>query len=960
MCCFEDTNVWRSASITSHMFTMAKIRDGSTYLDNHLRANDYYAEGESVVGRWHGRLAPRLGIQLGETINAGDHAFQMLRANLNPATGEKLTQRHVENRIPFYDFQCSAQKSVSVLHALCGDERLRNAHARALAVAFAELESLAACRVRQGDAAWSQDTRLTGNLCAARFRHDASRSLDPQLHDHLVIANATWDEKTQRIVGLETCEMLKAIRYCSKVYQNTLACEVQALGYRIVHSRNAKGVVEGFEIAGVPTDVCRRFSKRRKEVEDGIATFHKERGRAPSAAEVAVISRRTRSEKMAEISTPAVRATQLAQVSADELQHLRSITAAARLRSSTMTKRQENALSLGEMTNEQIALKHAVAHRFERASVLQGHDILAEALNAGLGTVDLHALKREVHAGSAGLILLEADQVQSISSGRFATAHGVRLERWSVDFVNRTKGRWSPLLSGRVTMADWLADEQKEAIHFVPCSRDQVMAVRGVAGAGKTTLLRELDAHLSQANKKMLYLAPTAAAVQVLRSEGFADAITIAEYLVRSQEQVPAQWREAVVVVDEAGLSSNIQGARLLELAEAADQRLVFVGDSRQHASVEAGDFLRVLETHSQLSTCELRDIRRQEVGAYNQAVRLLAQGQAAAGMERLDTLGWVQEAQADYLQRAADEYLRLIENTVGPKEKVLCVAPTWAENHVLTAHIRAGMDAQGQLGESRKLFVLDPLGWTVQQRRTVGNYRPGLVVTFNRKVPGFDKGDSVEIVKTERSQVILEGGGTLDLRKALCFDVATWREIDVAVGDKLLLRANDKEAGLINGEILTVAGFGADGSIKTTEGKLVPPHYRHFTHGYAVTSHKSQGRTVDHVVVAAARLDNKAAYVACSRGRRSCAVFTPDKVQLFAGLARSTERQAVLDVLAEQEEERKRRKAAARQHARSAAMAQVEKDESAEAETVISVPTEPTVVIQEPIVEPRRQGKRR
>ena len=74
----------------------------------------------------------------------------MLRENVNPATGEKLTQRNVEGSIRFFDFQCSAQKSVSVLHALTGDEWLAGAHDRAAARAFAELEGFAACRVRAG------------------------------------------------------------------------------------------------------------------------------------------------------------------------------------------------------------------------------------------------------------------------------------------------------------------------------------------------------------------------------------------------------------------------------------------------------------------------------------------------------------------------------------------------------------------------------------------------------------------------------------------------------------------------------------------------------------------------------------------------------------------------------------------------------------------------------------------
>ena len=942
------------------MITMAKIRDGSTYLSNHLCANDYYAEGESVVGHWQGQLASALGLEQGREIYGDDAAFRALRANKYPATGRKLTQRTRKDRIPFYDFQVSAQKSVSVLHALVGDERLARAHSHALDSAFAELEALAACRERTGRNAWSKKMRITGNLCAACFHHDASRSLDPQLHDHLVIANATWDEENQRIVALENSEIVKAIRYCSKVYQNALACEVQALGYRIVQTRNEKGSIVGFEIEGVSTDICRRFSKRRQEVEAGIAAFYNERGRAPSTQEITEITRATRTEKMVEITTPEVRAAQLAQVSSEELRHLQSITAAALRRAPVVTDEVHANSRAGRATHERIALEQAVAHQYERASVLAGHTVLAEALNLGLGAVDLQTLKIEVRAGAAGLVSLEADSNQPILAERFATAEGIKLEKWSVGFINRTRHRLQPLVIGEASVPDWLSDEQKEALRFVTGSRDQVTAIRGVAGAGKTTLVKELNRQLARKKKRMLFLAPTAAAVQVLRSEGFTDAITVAEYLVRTQKEVPAQWREAVVIVDEAGLSSNRQGAQLLALAEVAEQRIVFVGDSRQHTSVDAGDFLRVLETHSGLATCELKDIRRQVVGTYNQAVRMMAHGEAAAGMERLDGLGWVREAQADYLQNAAAEYLHLGVVAQGAKETVLCVAPTWAENHLLTAYIRDGLHTLGHLKEGRKVSVLDPLGWTIQQRRTAGNYCPGMVVTFTRKVPGFDKGVSAQIAHIERDEVFLQSGEVLDLRKAPCFDVAASREIEVAVGDKILLRANDKKAKLINGEIVTIAGFGANGIIETSEGKSIPESYRHYTHGYAITSHKSQGRTVDHVVVAAARLNNKAAYVGCSRGRKSCTVFTPHKEQLFAGLARSSERQAVLDVLAEQEEQQKQRKAAISRHARDLAFTQVGADECVDVEPGINLPTEPAVAEQDQVAEPIRRGKRR
>ncbi len=126
------------------MFTMAKIRDGSTYLGNHLCANDYYSEDEKVSGVWQGELARAWGIE-GQRIEAGDTRFENLRVGLTPDGQEKLTQRGGGD-VRFYDFQCAAAKSVSVQSML--DARLAEAHERAAKVAFSELERFAARQVQ--------------------------------------------------------------------------------------------------------------------------------------------------------------------------------------------------------------------------------------------------------------------------------------------------------------------------------------------------------------------------------------------------------------------------------------------------------------------------------------------------------------------------------------------------------------------------------------------------------------------------------------------------------------------------------------------------------------------------------------------------------------------------------------------------------------------------------------------
>jgi conjugative relaxase-like TrwC/TraI family protein len=859
------------------MFTMAKIRNGSTYLGNHLSANDYYAEGEKVRGYWIGQGAAMLRL-------AGDvesQQFEALRSNEHPIDGGPLTPRKRADRVAFFDFQCSAQKSVSLMALLGGDDRLRHAHEDAAKTAFGELEQFAA---RQQNSQTARQSVLTGNVCAAGFVHDASRALDPQLHTHFVVANATRDNHG-RWVALTEFEMVKAIRYAGKVYQNELARKVRALGYSIQETRDDKGQVIGFEIEGVSEELCRRFAKRRVDIEREIARFRQTSGREPTTAEIGHITRETRSAKLSEISTPAVRDQQRAQLTSEEMRQLHAL----RERALDFTRGVE------EGGREMRSLQASVDHLFERRSVARKHEILAEALNQGLGTVEVDKLKKALLERRAGVVALTSED--SLLA-EFATERGLELERWSVVFVNATKDRHAPL-NADFLPSEMLSAEQRAAVRAILSTGDQVFSFRGVAGAGKTTTLQEVHRGLAEGGHRALYIAPTTAATKVLQTEGFANATTVEDFL--QNVAVRESLRGTVIVCDEAGLKNNRQGAALLHLAQQRGLRVVLVGDVRQHVSVEAGDFLRVLETHSTLGRCEVAEIRRQQTPAYKGAVERMAAGDARGGLAALDALGWLHEGGADYLQRAAANYLRLTRD--GDLERALLIAPTWAENHRLTDEIRSGLEACGYLtGPGTEFVVHDSLQWTAQQKRRAANYRAGQSIVFTRPTGNWKAGDSAEVRSVRRDgKVTLWANGAehrLPLRTAESFDVGQPRSVMVASGDKLLVRANNKRIGLINGQILTVAAVEGDGSIRTKEGVRVPSTFRQWCHGYVVTSHKAQGRTCEHVIVAAERLDAKSAYVGCSRGKISCSVYTPDKRRLLERLPEGG-RRAALDVLA-------------------------------------------------------------
>jgi conjugative relaxase-like TrwC/TraI family protein len=896
------------------MFTAAKIRNGSTYFANHLSANDYYAQGERVKGEWVGKGAEALGLS-GEVR---PEAFEALRVNQRPGTGDRLTPRTkemrqptlaeaaqafrqkegrtgtvhevtnfrlsmkpVSNRVAFFDFQCSAQKSVSLLAVLGEDKRLRTVHEEASRIALSELERFAS---RQRNTLVQRQSEVTGNICAAAFTHDASRALDPQLHTHFVIANATCD-RAGKWYALNECEMVRAVRYAGKVYQNEMARAVQKLGYGIRLVRH-NGEITGFEIESVSDALCERFSKRREEIERQIQKFEEKQGRKPTVKEVALITRETRPATLKEIATSEVLAFQRSQLSPEECRQLQSLR--------SHSEAQTVAVRAGQ---ERQALRASISHLFERNSVLREHEILAEALNQSLGSLDLQRLKQAASNGEGGLVRLTDSPGNRLLS-ECCTRQGLRLEQQAVKYVDDTRNT-CPVLNSRFVPAAHLSEEQKEAVTSILSTRDRVFSFRGVAGSGKTTTLREVQRGLREAGHTVFAATPTASAARMLQSEGFAQATTVEDFLRNAEKR--GGLRKAVVICDEAGLKSNRQGGELLRLTHKYKMRVLLVGDVRQHVSVEAGDFLRVLEAHSKLGRCQVEEIHRQIPDDYRVAVTQMAAGNVRQGLERLDQMNWIREGQADYLEKAATDFLRLTDQG-RHLDRCLAVSFTWDENHRFTDSIRRTLKERGVLpGEGTRLEVHESLRWTNQQKANWQRYEPGQVVAF---APGHDRpASSATVVRVEKGKVVVTLASreemALDLQRPDSFDVARSRQIEVSSGDKILIRANDKRLGLTNGHVLTVSSIAPDGALQTKEGQGVPSEFRQWCHGYVVTSHKAQGWTADHVVVAAEQLTSKGAYVACSRGRKSCIVHTPDKARLIERLPEGN-RRAALDALSE------------------------------------------------------------
>jgi ATP-dependent exoDNAse (exonuclease V) alpha subunit len=184
-----------------------------------------------------------------------------------------------------------------------------------------------------------------------------------------------------------------------------------------------------------------------------------------------------------------------------------------------------------------------------------------------------------------------------------------------------------------------------------------------------------------------------------------------------------------------------------------------------------------------------------------------------------------------------------------------------------------------------------------------VRNYAEGHVLEFNRAVKGVVRHESLEVSGVENGKVVARNARgeerEFTAKHAKCFEVYERRPIEIAPNDKLLLMANRREPGFraTNGELVTVSRVGERGRIHLQDGRALPENYKQFTHGYAVTAHRSQGKSVDAVVISTDGMRKELFYVAASRGRESITVVTSDKDLLRESVARSVARQSASEL---------------------------------------------------------------
>ncbi len=826
--------------------------------ERYYASADYYSEGQEIIGSWGGKGARLLGLE--GVVDR--EAFERLCDNLNPRNGEQLTARTRADRTVGYDFTFSVPKSVSLLYALSGDREILDAFRSAVEETMQGIEAEMKTRVRKG----GQDAeRVTGNLVWSEFIHTTSRPVegvpDPQLHAHCFVFNSTWDEQERQWKAGQFRDLKASAPLYQAMFRVRLAGKLQDLGFGVERKR------DDFELAGVPAGVLKRFSRRTEQIEEKA----KQLG-ITDPDRKAELGAATREKKTNELSWNALRKDWDSRLTQAERQAL----AAVHRRETPWVR---------PVRGEGQAVDFALGHCFERESVVAERKLLTEALKRGLGSVTVGGVTQEL----ARRPLIRGEQGGHVlATTRTAVAEESRL----LAFARQGRGRYRPLGDpARPVSREWLNDGQKAAVRHVLGSRDRVTIVRGVAGTGKTTLEQEIGEALAQAGKQVVALAPTAEASRgVLRQEAkFADADTVARFLRDRAMQERA--RRGVILVDEASLLSTKDMLRLFDTAGQVEARVVLVGDRRQHRSVAAGEPLRLLEQKAGLPVAEVKDILRQS-GDYKKASQLLSEGRTAEGFAELDRLGWVREVpDGERYQALAGAYLAATAERKrnGENKTALVISPTHAEAARITHAIRDTLKSQEKLGKERTFDVWLPGHLTGAQKADATNLEAGDLLVFHQNAPGRKNG----------ARLVLGEGTRAPVEYASRFEVYRPAKLSLAVGDRIRLTANGKTQDgryrLNNGALYTVAGFTKRGDIVIDDGRVIAKDWGHLALGYAVTSHASQGKTVDKVFIGQSAQSFPASnrrqfYVSLSRGKEQALVFTDSKEGLLKAVSRADE----------------------------------------------------------------------
>lgn len=881
------------------MLSIGQLSKGSERYYTELAREDYYLNGGEPPGKWWGQGAEALGLS-GKVSR--DQLSRVMDGFHPGGESEKLVQNagSLERNVGL-DLTFSADKSVSVLWAF-GDQETRSSIERAHGEAVK-----GALEYVQDNCAWTRtgkggEVLEPCKLTFGTFLHTTSRAQDPNIHTHVIVPNVGVREDGQTS-SLWNREFFRHKMAAGAIYRMGLASNLSRapLGYTI-EPFDELGL---FRVKDAPRKLCEAFSKRRAAIEAELQS--KGRFSAKDASLAALSTREVKGhvarpdltlrwrEEAKELGYEARELETLAKGFTKKARRPKGLGAAWNLDekdNAPVIDRGKEAKSLKKLlTNTAKGLADERASFrpqdlvLRAACVLQDGETSPEALRKAARELLSSDAVVPIGKKGAGQVFTTPDQLVR-EDGLLATAVQLDRPHWkgiSDKARDRAYGDEKANLSSQ---------ERRDAFDYITAGDSQLKLLSGFAGSGKTSLMRAARGAWESEGYRVVGAAISAKAARELNKGAGIDSETVrmrqfqlsdwtlAERLTHTARELYRAAKygtykgykpyelpslkldsNTVLVIDECSMLGLRDTSDLLKHAAKAGAKVVMLGDERQLPAIQSVSPFSLLQ--KQIGAVDLKGIHRQKEEWMKDAVRAAAEGDAATSLSLLSRYGC----------------LKMVEG--GLEESRSALVDAWARERGTQMSEKLILTATNDDAKELNRLAQDKL-------REQG--------------------------KLGRMGAQLESGETAHR------------------GDRVLFGKNMRSLGVFNGDTGTVKSvhklplMTAEIQVELDTGKSVRislNKYKDVSLGYALTTHKAQGMTVDRTFIHSnpKHAYRELSYVQLSRARERAEVFCSgdnlgeDQAELARSMSRSRAgelaRVTEAKQMAEEQAERDRKAAA-------------------------------------------------